>query len=142
MPSRPATLKDPDTSGQVVLDEHSLTHFPSQLWCKVCVESLARDSPHWEPSKLDAVVPQLQFDNGYMGDGGLPQVVCSFVETDTSIWSHTRGTGARLQQDGHALRVCWNSQVSAWPGIRMLLPTPKQRSSSVATGQRCQRMSS
>ena len=28
MPSRPATLKDPVTPGQIVLDLHRLTHFP------------------------------------------------------------------------------------------------------------------
>ena len=30
MPARPATLKDPGTPGQTVLEQHSLTHFPSQ----------------------------------------------------------------------------------------------------------------
>ena len=25
------------------------------------------------------------------------------------FWSHTRDNGARLQEDGHALRGCWNS---------------------------------
>ena len=35
MPSRPATQKDPGTLDQIVLDPHSLTHFPSHLtqWC-------------------------------------------------------------------------------------------------------------
>ena len=32
MASRPGTLKDPLTPDQVVLDQHSLTHFPSQPW--------------------------------------------------------------------------------------------------------------
>ena len=62
MPSRPATLEDPGTPGQNVLDQHRLTHFTSQPWCKVCVESQGRDSPHREQSRIDAVVPQLQFD--------------------------------------------------------------------------------
>ena len=51
MPSPPAKLKDP-----IELDQHSLTHFPSQPWCKVCVESRGRDSPQREQSKIDAVV--------------------------------------------------------------------------------------
>ena len=34
MPARLPTLKD-----QIVLEKHSLTHFPSQPWCKMCVES-------------------------------------------------------------------------------------------------------
>ena len=66
------------------MEQHSLTHFPSQSWCKMCVESRGRDSPHPEQSKIDAVVPQLQFDYGYMGDGGPLQIVCFLVGADTS----------------------------------------------------------
>ena len=84
MPARPATLKDPGTLDHIVLDQHSLTHFPSQLWCKRCVETRGRDSPHREHSEIDAVVPQLQFDYGYMGDGGPLQIACFFVGADTS----------------------------------------------------------
>ena len=29
MPARPATFKDPGTPDQIVLDQHSLAHFPS-----------------------------------------------------------------------------------------------------------------
>ena len=82
-PSRLATLRDPGTSDQIMLDQHSLTHFPSQLWCKVCVESRGRDS-HREPSKIDAVVSELQFDYGYIEDGGPLLIACFFVGTDTS----------------------------------------------------------
>ena len=71
MPARPATLRDPGTPD-------SLTHFPSQPWCKMCVESRGRDS------KIDAVVPQLQFDFGYMADGGPLQIACFLVGADTS----------------------------------------------------------
>ena len=53
MPSRPATFKDPDPD-QIVLDQHSLTHFTSQPWCG---EFRGRDSPHREQSNIDAVVP-------------------------------------------------------------------------------------
>ena len=58
MPARPATLKDPSTPDQIVLEQKSRTHFSSQPWC---VESRGRDSPHREQSKFDAIVPQLQF---------------------------------------------------------------------------------
>ena len=81
---RSATLKDPGTPDRIVMEQHSLTHFPSQPWCKMCVESRGRDSPHREQSKIDAVVPQLQFDYGYMGDGGLLQIACFLVGADTS----------------------------------------------------------
>ena len=66
------------------MEQHSLTHFPNQFWCKMCVESRRRDSPHREQSKIDAVVPQLQFDCGSMGEGGPPQIACFLVGTDTS----------------------------------------------------------
>ena len=46
MPARPASLRDPGTPDQLVMEQHSLTHFPSQLWCKMCVESRGHDSPH------------------------------------------------------------------------------------------------
>ena len=66
MPARPATLKDPSTPDQIGLEQHSLAQFPSQPWCKMFVESRGRDSPHRVQSKIDAIVPQLQFDYGYM----------------------------------------------------------------------------
>ena len=66
------------------MEQHSLTHFPSQPWCKVCVESRGRDPPHREQSKIDAGVPQLHFDYGYMGDGGPLQIALFLVGADTS----------------------------------------------------------
>ena len=35
MPARPATLRDPGTPDQIVMEQHSLTHFPSQPWYKM-----------------------------------------------------------------------------------------------------------
>ena len=84
MPARPTTLRDPGTSDQILMAQQSLTHFPSQPWCRMCVESRGRVSPHREQSKIDAVVPQLQFDYGYMGDGGPLQIACFLVGADTS----------------------------------------------------------
>ena len=82
--ARPATLQDPGTPDPIVLDQHSLTHFPTQSWCKMCVESRGRDSPHREQSKIDAAVPQLQFIFGYLWDGVPLQIACSLVGTGTS----------------------------------------------------------
>ena len=87
------------------MEQQSLTHFPSQPWCKMCVEFRGRDSPHREQSKVDAVV--------YMGDGGPPQIVCFLVGADTLFWSHPRDNGARLQEDGHALCCCGDSHMGA-----------------------------
>ena len=84
MLTRPATLRDPGTPDQIVMEQHSLTHFPSQPWCKMCVETRGRDSPYREQSKIDAVVRQHQFDNVYMGDGGPLQIACFLVGADTS----------------------------------------------------------
>ena len=84
MPARPATLKDPGAPYQIALGQYSSTQSPSQPWCNVCVESRGRDSPHREQPKMDAVVPQLQFDHGYVGDAGPPLVACFLVGTDTS----------------------------------------------------------
>ena len=44
MLARPVTLRDHGTPDQIVMEQHSLTHFPSQPWCKMCVESRGRDS--------------------------------------------------------------------------------------------------
>ena len=72
-------------------------HFPSQPWYNMCVESRRHDLPHQEQSKIDATEPQLQVDNGYMGDGGLLQIVCVLVVADTSsgaihaTWCQTPG---------------------------------------------------
>ena len=42
MPARLATLRDPGTPDHIVMEQHNLTHFPSQPWCKMCVESRTR----------------------------------------------------------------------------------------------------
>ena len=113
MPARPATLRDPGTPDQIVMEQHNLTHFPSQPWCKMCVESRGHDSPHREQSQIDAVVPQLQFDYGYMGDGGTSTDSVLPCGNRHLFWSHPRDDGVGLQEDGHALRCRSNSQVAA-----------------------------
>ena len=82
MPARSATLRDPGTPDQIVLDQHSLTHFSSQPLCNVCVESRGRASPHREQSKIDAVAPQLQFDHGTL----VTEALC---RSRGSSWEHT-----------------------------------------------------
>ena len=97
MPARPATLRDPGTPDQIAMEQHNLTHFPSQHWCKMCVDSRGHDSPHREQSKTDAVVPQLQFDYGYMG--GWRPSADSVIPCGNRylFWSHPRDDGAGLQ---------------------------------------------
>ena len=75
------------------IEQHNLTHFPSQPWCKMCVESRGHDSPHRAQSKTDAVVPQLQFDYRYMGvDGVLP---CGSRHL---FWTNPRDAGVQIKR--------------------------------------------
>ena len=60
MPARPATLKDPGTPDRIVMEQQSLTQ-----------------------SKIDTVVPQLQFDYGYVGHGSPLQTACFLVGADS-----------------------------------------------------------
>ena len=138
MLARPATLKDPGTPDQIGVEQRSLTHFPSQPWCKMCVESRGRDSPQRDQSKIDADGPQLQFDYGYMGDGGPLQIACFLVGTDTftgAIHATTvpdpkkMGLPMLLQQQSVHVTTLF---LSAWR---------QRRSSSVAAGQSGNRMS-
>ena len=78
MLARSATLKDPDTPDQIVMEQHNLTHFPSQPWCRMCVKSQGHDSPHREQSKTDAV------------DGGPLQMACFLVEQTPLLEPSTR----------------------------------------------------
>ena len=85
MPARLATLRDPGTFDHIVMEQHSLTHFPSQPCCKICVESRGRDSPHREQSKIDAVMPLLQFDYGTW-------VTESLCRSRASSWEQAPGS--------------------------------------------------
>ena len=111
VPARSATLKDPGTPDQIVMEQHNLTHFPSQLWCKMCVESRGHDSPHREQSKKDAVVPQLQYDYGYMGGGGPLQMweQTPLLEPSTRrwYWNPRRWTCPTLSQQQPSGCVTW-----------------------------------
>ena len=104
MLARSATLRDPGTPDQIVTEQHSLTHFPSQpWWCKMCVESRGRDSPHREQSKIDAVVPV----HGYMGDRGPLQIACFLVGADTS----SGAIHATMVPGSKKMDICRNSKV-------------------------------
>ena len=127
MPVRPTTLKDLGNPDQIVMEQHSLTHFPSQRWCKMCLESRGRDSPHREQSKIDAVVPHLQFDNEQT----------PLLEPSTRRWCQTprRWTCPillRRQPNG-----CVTRGMNA-----CVYKERERRRSSVAAGQSGKRMSS
>ena len=118
MPARPATLRDPGTPDQIVMKQHNLTHCPSQPWCEMCVESRGHDSPHREQSKIDAVVPQLPLDYGYMGDGALCRKRASsweqtpLLEPSTRRWYRTprRWTSPRCRNNSQLIDcVAWGT---------------------------------
>ena len=75
MPARPATLRDPGTPDQIVTEQHSLAHFPSQPWCKM------RTDNNRKSMQLGL---KIQFDYGYMGDGGALQIACFLLGAETS----------------------------------------------------------
>ena len=60
MPFRPATLRDLVAPDQIVVEDHTLTYFPSQPRFKRY--PVDETLPRSEQSKIDAVVSQLQFD--------------------------------------------------------------------------------
>ena len=79
MPSRrPVTLKDPDTPDQLVLDQRSLTHFPGQPWCKVCVERIGYNR------QLTPWCHNFSWTSATQKDTGPPQIACFLVGTYTS----------------------------------------------------------
>ena len=138
-----ATLTDPGTPHQIVMEQHSLAHFPSQHWCKKCVESRRRDSPQREQSKIDAVATQLQFDGGYMGDGSPLQIACFFVGADTSSGAiHATMVPDSKKMDMSYVVAATAKWVRDLVYERFCLHGEKRRSSSVATGQGGNRMSS
>ena len=127
MPSLPATFKDPGTLDQIVLYQHSLTHFPSQLRCHVCVESRGREFRSREQSKFDSVVPQLQFDYGYMGTE-------AFCRLHPSSWEQT----PLLEPYTRHLTWCLGQRNGCVIGsMNASLYKEKGTSSSVAAGQSC-----
>jgi hypothetical protein len=82
--ARPATLKDPGSPEPGVIELHELTHFPSQPWCRFCVAARGHDAAHHENPKIDALVPEIQVDFGYMGDDGPLAPDCLLVAVDMS----------------------------------------------------------
>ena len=104
----------------------------------MCVEARGRDSPHREQSKIDAIVTQLQFDYGYIGDEGPPQIACFLVGADTS-------PGAIMVPDSKKMDMPHvKAETAKWlrdlEYERCFVHVDKR--SSVATGQSGKRMSS
>ena len=84
MPARPPTLRDPGTPDQTVMEQTQFDSLSESTLVQDVRRSRGHESPHREQSKIDAVLPQIQFDYGYMGDGGPLQIACFLVGADTS----------------------------------------------------------
>ena len=83
MPARSATLRDPGTPDQLVVEQHNLTHFPSQP--ARCASNLEDVIHHIENSRKSTQwCPNFSLTCGYMEDGGALQIACCLVGTDTS----------------------------------------------------------
>ena len=121
------------TPDRIVLDEHSMTHFPSQPWRKVCEESRVRDSPHREQadcSRRGATTSERPRLHGKRR----PSTDCLFPRGNRHFfWSHLYDKGARLQEDGHALRGCWNSQIGAVTNASVYTKTKEKFNSCCCT---------
>ena len=106
MPSGPRMLEDVE---EPMLVRLATLRDPGTPNGARCASNPVDTIHHIENSRTSTqVVPQLQFDYGYMGDGGLLQIVCFFAGADTS-------SGAT--RDDGALRCRKNSQVGACPGV-------------------------
>ena len=82
-PARPATRKDPGDPDPAGFERHELTHWPAKPWCAVCVSTRGRDAPLREHPRIDASVPLVAADTGYMGDGD-PNPLGFVAATDSS----------------------------------------------------------
>ena len=97
MPARPATLKDPGTPDRIVKEQHSLTHFPSQPWCKMCVDS--RDG--FTASRIVENRRQLCLNFSLTTGTWEMEALCRLrvsLWEQTPLLSHPRDDGARLQE--------------------------------------------
>ena len=84
MPARPATLRDPGTPDQIVMEQHNLTHFPSQPGARCA--SNPEDTIHHTENSRTSMQLYLNFSliMGTWGMEALHRQRASFVRTDTS----------------------------------------------------------
>ena len=59
---------------------HELTHLPAMPWCEACIRGRGRDAPHQDQRghSIDAVLPVIQCDYGYLTEQGEALVVALF----------------------------------------------------------------
>ena len=112
MPARPATLRDPGTPDQIVMEQHTLAHFRVNLGVR-CVSNLEETINHIENSRKS-----MQLYLNFSLIMGTCEMEVLYRERASS-WKQTpllepstrRCSG--LQEDGHAPRCRSNSQVGA-----------------------------
>ena len=83
--ARPKTLFNPMLPTAREVAEHELTHRPYRNWCKVCVETRAREEAHRRVKEdtADSGVPEVGLDYDYYGDAeDSPQRVTTMIMKD------------------------------------------------------------
>ena len=100
MPARPATLRGPGTPDQIVMEQHRLTHFPSQ-------PSDLKDAIH----HIEQLCHNFSLTTGTWVTEALRRALLR--GSRHLFWSHPRDDRARLQRDGNAVCCCGNSQMGA-----------------------------
>ena len=140
MLARAAALRDPGTSDQIVMEQHSLTHLPSQPWCKMCVESRGRDSPHREQSKLMQLC--LSLTTGTWVTEALSRSRASSWEETPLLEPSTRRLCPTPRRWTCPTLLPQQQSGCEILGINDLSTCRQRRSSLVATGQNGKRMSS
>ena len=48
-------------------EAHNVTHMPFRSWCPHCVNGKAKDRPHKKQDQSEKMVPDIVFDNGFLG---------------------------------------------------------------------------
>ena len=97
MPSRLATLQDPGTPEQIVLDQHSLTHFP-----RVCLGAKCPSNPEDAIHHIENRRNVKQWCHNFSltpatweTEGPL-QIACFLGGNRHLFWTHVFDNGARL----------------------------------------------
>ena len=136
-PARLAALKDPGTLDQIVLDT-----FPESAMVQDVRRTSRTRFTTSRKSTIDAVVPQVQFHNGCMGDGGRQQIACFFVGTDTSSRAIHTTMVPDFKMDVPYVVAGTAKWVRDLEYLRLVATRRHRRSSSVACGHSGKRMSS
>ena len=76
--AQPARLGNvPVLPGAAEVEQHTLTHLPFRNWCRHCVSTKGKESPHHESSP--GGVSKFATDNMFMSEYGTPITILSWL---------------------------------------------------------------